>query len=40
MKKILVKIGIHSSHRSIFVEDLTKLYYIKSRPTPKLPKFT
>jgi hypothetical protein len=40
MKKILVKIGIRQHHRSIFVEDLSKLYYIKSRPTPRLPKFT
>jgi hypothetical protein len=39
MKKILVKIGMRKQLRSINIEDLSKLYYIKKRSYPKPPKF-
>lgn len=40
MKKILVKIGMRKQLKSIHIEDLSKLYYIKKRSYPNLPKFT
>lgn len=39
MKKICVKIGSRKSLKLISANDLTKIYFIKKRPTPKLPKF-
>jgi hypothetical protein len=40
MKRIVVKIGIKNNYRWIYLEDLSKLYYMKMRKRPKLPKYT
>jgi hypothetical protein len=39
MKRIIVKIGIKKSVRCVYVEDLAKLYYMKIRHTPRVPKY-
>lgn len=39
MKRICVKIGHRNNLKHIWAKDLSKLYYIKKRATPKLPKF-
>jgi hypothetical protein len=40
MKKICVKVGVRNNFRLISANDLSKIYYVKKRATPKLPKFS
>lgn len=39
MKKICIKVGASNKYKQICAADISKIYYIKKRPTPKLPKF-
>lgn len=40
MKKFCVAVSNKKLLRHMWTEDLAKMYYIKKRPTPKLPKFS
>ncbi len=40
MKKICIKVGNSIKYKHIWASDISKIYYIKKRVTPKLPKFT
>lgn len=39
MKKITIIVGPRREYRQIGVEDIGKIYYLKIKTTPRLPKF-